>query len=152
MHNISIEKMITTVIQMLLVLQSLQLLLIWKATYVRKLRPNPTKYKTIWYTNMLEKYRTIFFLRNPGGFQLPRLHEATHVWIFSHLSIAPVDGKQHLSEVVFSALVGFSLYTTSIHHRAEQSPKSTTRMFSITYVMLYGAETGVVVNRQSAPP
>ena len=28
---------------------------------------------------------------------------------FSRLSIASVDGKQHLSEIVFSALVGFSL-------------------------------------------
>ena len=42
------------------------------------------------------------------------LHEATlnlHMYanIFSCLSIASVDGKQHLSKVVFSALVGFSL-------------------------------------------
>ena len=44
------------------------------------------------------------------------VHEATlnlhmHLWIFSHMLIASVDGKQHLSEVVFSALVGFSLMT-----------------------------------------
>ena len=50
------------------------------------------------------------------------LHESTlnlhmHAWIFSRLSLASVDNKQHLSEVVFSALVGFSLYTTSTHHR-----------------------------------
>ena len=31
---------------------------------------------------------------------------------FSRLSIASVDGKQHLSEVVFSSLVGFSLRMT----------------------------------------
>jgi hypothetical protein len=42
------------------------------------------------------------------------LHEATlnlhtYVLIFSRLSVASIDGKQHLSEVVFSALVGFSL-------------------------------------------
>ena len=38
------------------------------------------------------------------------LNLLTHAWIFSRLSIASVDGKQHLSEVVISALVGFSLY------------------------------------------
>jgi hypothetical protein len=42
------------------------------------------------------------------------LHEATlnlrtHTCIFSCLSIAQVDGKQHLSEIVLSALVRFSL-------------------------------------------
>ena len=40
-----------------------------------------------------------------------RLHEATlyfhtHTWFFFRLSIASVDCKQHLSEIVFSALVG----------------------------------------------
>ena len=43
-----------------------------------------------------------------------RLHEATlnlhtHACIFSRMSIASVDGKQYLSEVVFSAFVEFSL-------------------------------------------
>ena len=57
-----------------------------------------------------------------------------HVWIFSHLSIESVDDKQHLSEVVFSALVGFLLHTTSTHHRVKQSPKRTTGMSSIAYV------------------
>ena len=47
----------------------------------------------------------------------------THSWFFPHLSITSVDGKQHLSEVVFSALVGFSLYTTCTHHRVKKSPK-----------------------------
>ena len=37
----------------------------------------------------------------------------THASIFYCLSIALVDGKRHLSEVVFSSLVGFSLFTTS---------------------------------------
>jgi hypothetical protein len=42
--------------------------------------------------------------------------------LFPRLSIASVDGKQYLGEVVFSALVGFSLYTTNTHHRVKQSP------------------------------
>ena len=47
-------------------------------------------------------------------FNESRMEEATlklhtHGLIFSRLSIASVDDKQHLSEVVFSALVGFSL-------------------------------------------
>ena len=49
------------------------------------------------------------------NFNEARLHEAfinlhTHACIFSCLSIASVDGKQHLSEVVFSALVGFLIF------------------------------------------
>ena len=44
--------------------------------------------------------------------------------------------KQHMSEEVFSVLVGFSLYTTSMHHRVKQSPKSTTGMSSLAYLML----------------
>jgi hypothetical protein len=56
----------------------------------------------------------IFFLRKPGGFQCSALAlgnlELSYKCVkFSRLSIAPVDGKQNLSEVVFSALVGFSL-------------------------------------------
>ena len=47
-------------------------------------------------------------------FNEAHLHEATlnlhtHERVFSLLSIASVDGNQHLSEVVFSAFVGFSL-------------------------------------------
>ena len=62
---------------------------------------------------MFEKYPT-FFCENLMDFNEARLHEAilnlhTHTWILSCLSIASVDGKQHLSEVVLSALVGFSL-------------------------------------------
>ena len=55
-----------------------------------------------------------FFLRKTGGFQWSGL-----VWDyleppracvnFFRISIASVNGKHHLSEVVFSALVGFSL-------------------------------------------
>ena len=59
---------------------------------------------------------------------------------FFRFSIALVDGKQHLSEVVFSALVGFSLYTTSTHQRVKQSPKSTIGMSSVAYVMLFVAK------------
>ena len=49
------------------------------------------------------------------NFSKARFHEATlnhhtHAWIFPSLSIASYDSKQHLSEVVFSTLVGFSLY------------------------------------------
>ena len=51
---------------------------------------------------------------------------------------SPVDGNQHLSEVVFSALVRFSLYTTNTHYRVKESPKSTTGMSSVAYVMLCG--------------
>ena len=60
---------------------------------------------------------------------------------FPRLSIASVDSMQYLSVVVFSALVGFSLHTTSTHHRVKQSPISrpTTRMSSVAYVMLCGA-------------
>ena len=47
-------------------------------------------------------------------YNLARLHEPTlnlsaHAGIFPRLSIASVTGKQHLSEVVCSALVDFSL-------------------------------------------
>ena len=62
-----------------------------------------------------------------------------HSCILSCLSVSSVDGKQHLSEVEFSALVKFSLYTTSTHHRVKQSPQNTTGMSSVAYVMLCGA-------------
>ena len=60
------------------------------------------------YTILLENYPTDFFCENLVDFNETRLHEATlnlhiHMWIFSCLSIASVDGKQPLSEVVFSA-------------------------------------------------
>ena len=76
-----------------------------------------------------------FFCKNLVDFNEMHLHKATlnlhmHTWIFCYLSIASVDGKQHLSEIVFSALVGFSLYTMSMQHRVKQSPKSNTGMFS----------------------
>ena len=67
-------------------------------------------------TTLLEKYPTLlFFLRNPVGFQWSVLAwgnlepSYTCVNFLPFLSIASVDGKQHLSEVVFSALVAFSL-------------------------------------------
>ena len=85
-----------------------------------------------------------FFCKNLVDFNEACMHEVTlnlymHAWIFSCLSIASVLAKQHLSEVVFSALVGFSMYTTSTHHRVKQLPKSTTGMSSVAYVMLCGA-------------
>ena len=96
------------------------------------------------YTNLLEKYPNSFLCENLVYFNEARLHEGilnihTHAWIFHRLSLAPVDGKQHLSEVAFSDLVGFSLYTTSKHHRVKQSPKSTIGMSSVAYVMLCSA-------------
>ena len=67
-------------------------------------------------TALLKKsIRHLFFIcENLVDFYEARLHETSlnlhrHMWIFSRLSIAPVDGKHHLSELVFSALVGFSL-------------------------------------------
>ena len=62
---------------------------------------------------MLEKYST-FFAKTMVDLNEARLHKATlnlltHMWIFSRLSIASLDGKQHLSEVVSSALIGLSL-------------------------------------------
>ena len=48
----------------------------------------------------------IFFYENLVDFNEVRLYEVflnlhMHVWIFSSLSVATVDVKQHLSEVVF---------------------------------------------------
>ena len=66
------------------------------------------------YNTLLEKYWILFFLRKPGGFQWSALAwgvlEPSYACVnFSRLSIVLVDGKQDLSEVVFSALVGFWL-------------------------------------------
>ena len=43
-------------------------------------------------------------------------------------------------------------YTTNTHHRVKKSPKSTTEMSSVAYVICAVQETRVVVNRQLAPP
>ena len=51
----------------------------------------------------------------------------------SHFTVR--NFKHHLSEIVFSGLVGFSLYTRSTHHRVKQSPRSTIEMSSVAYVM-----------------
>ena len=64
-------------------------------------------------TTLLEQI-PIFFLENPVDFIDTHFHEATlnihkHAPIFSPQSIASVDGKQYFSEIMFSALVGFSL-------------------------------------------
>ena len=67
------------------------------------------------YTYSVRKVSDLFlFLQNLVNFNEARLREATlnlhtHTLIFSRLSIASVDGKKYFSEVVFSALVGFSL-------------------------------------------
>ena len=66
-------------------------------------------------TILLEKYPTlVFLLRKPSGIHEARFHKANlnlhmHTWIFSRLSETSVDDKKHFTEVVFSALVGFSL-------------------------------------------
>ena len=75
-------------------------------------------YSTI--ATLLEKYPNFFFCEKLVNFNGGRLHEATlnlhtHTWFFP--SIESVNGKQHLSEVVFSALIGFSLYITSTQDR-----------------------------------
>ena len=59
---------------------------------------------------MLEKYPAYFSSENLVDFNEVRLHEATlnlhmHARIFSCMLIASVDLKQHLNEVVFSALI-----------------------------------------------
>ena len=64
----------------------------------------------IWYTLI----HSLSFCENLMDLNQARLHEPTlnlhaHVWIFSPLWIASVAGKQHLSEVMCSALIGFSL-------------------------------------------
>ena len=62
----------------------------------------------------IRKVSNLFFPESLVDFNAARLHETTlnlhtHTWFFSRQSVASVDGKQHLSEVVFSALIGFSL-------------------------------------------
>ena len=46
---------------------------------------------------------------NEGRLYEATLNPRTHAAIFSLLSIASVDGKEHLNEIVFSALFRFSL-------------------------------------------
>ena len=66
--------------------------------------------------SLLEKYPNLFFFfANTWWISMKRAcmrRPSTFICMrefFSRMSIASVDGKQHLSEVVFSALVGFSL-------------------------------------------
>ena len=64
-------------------------------------------------TTCYKSIQPFFFCENLVDFNEAHLYEVTlnlhvHAWIFSFLSIASVDGKKHLSEVVFSGL-GFSL-------------------------------------------
>ena len=59
-------------------------------------------------------------------FNEARLHEAIlnlhmNAWIFSRLLKVYVDDRQDLSDVVFSALVGFSFLTTRIWFLAKKS-------------------------------
>jgi hypothetical protein len=94
-----------------------------------------------------------FFLRKLGGFQWSEFAwgdlELTYPCAnFSRVSIVSVDGKQRLSEV---CLV-LSSYTTSTHYRVKQSPKSTTGMSSVAYVMLRGARDRSCGQQQLVPP
>ena len=73
----------------------------------------PISFK-IWILNVLLRKVSDIFLHNPGGLQWSGpawfdLEPHTYTWIFSRLSIASVHGKLNLSNVVFSALVKFSL-------------------------------------------
>ena len=59
-------------------------------------------------------YIELLSYENLVDFNEARMYETTmklhtNPWILSRLSLASVDGKQHLSEAVFSALIGFSL-------------------------------------------
>ena len=66
---------------------------------------------SIEYTTLLENYPYVFY-RNLVNFNEARLLETTlnlHTHARICLSVASIDGKQHLSEVVFSVLVEFSL-------------------------------------------
>ena len=54
------------------------------------------------HTTLLEKYPTFFIFAKT--FTFIRMRD-----FFPRLSVASVDGKQHLNKEVFSALVGFSL-------------------------------------------
>ena len=60
-------------------------------------------------TTLLEKYPTLCSFANTR-ISMKRLLEHVYAYVnVFRLSITLVDGKQHLSEVVFSALVGFAL-------------------------------------------
>ena len=65
--------------------------------------------------NHLVRRENFLFCKNLVVFNEARLHETIldlhmNTWIFFCLSIASVDGKQHLSDVVFSALIGNDLH------------------------------------------
>ena len=58
------------------------------------------------------QHHTRAFRKVPDLVFCENLHEVTlnphtHAWILSHLSVASVDGQQHLSEVMFSASSNF---------------------------------------------
>ena len=104
-------------------------------------------FRALVWRSLLEKYLALFFCGNLMYFNEARLNEATlnlhtHAWIFSRLSIASVDGKEHLSEVVFSD----SSRIFIVHH--EYAPQKCPP--SPTWCCV-AQETRVVVNRQLAP-
>ena len=66
------------------------------------------------YITLLEKYLTLFCFAKTWWISMKPLArgdlEPSYASVnFSRLSIASVDDEHHLSEIVFSALVGFSL-------------------------------------------
>ena len=82
-----------------------------------------------------------FFLRKPGGFQWSTLAwgdlKPSYSCVnLSRLSIASVDGMQYLNEVVFNALVGFSLldkYLTFGREQPEVAGSHIRRVKSLAY-------------------
>ena len=60
----------------------------------------------------------------------------TYSFIFSRLSIASIDDKQNLSEVVFSALVGFSLTTEFWFPGRARTPRTGNSDYGVHEVMV----------------
>ena len=84
----------------------------YKLFSIYKVHSSIHKQSIVFYS--VRKVSDLFFCENLVRLNEARLHEGSlnlhsHVCIFSRLPIASVDGKQHWSGVVFSALVGFSI-------------------------------------------
>ena len=88
-------------------------------------------------TTLLEKYPTLFIFAKTWWISMKcacmrRFWIFIHMCEFSRLSIASVDGKQHFSEVVFSALVGFSFYESLRNDLTSESYPKTQDMLDST--------------------
>ena len=92
---------------------------------------------------ILEKYPTLFSLRKPRRFQWSALARGdlepsyACVIFFSRPSIASVDGKQHLSVVVFSALVEFSLQGKWRNNLVSRSYPYTQDSSAVVLIMVF---------------